>query len=202
MAERSRYNISSRRVGIEDGILKNKLAIKDQATLDDAETLLLVDTYTYFFDHLEKEGLHFNLPLLFEIHRYFLNPLYTWAGKIGWVDISKDDVLFAPVEYLERLLDEFDPVLKKHIPIPKDLKSIIAKKLAFIHNELNALHPFREGNGRTIRLFLDLIAAQVGYHPIDWKKVDHGKYIQASKLGIVHKHSAMKKIIYKGLSKV
>src|SRR3989338_1208165 len=99
MAGHSRYSVSTE-VGIDNGVLKNKLGIKDQKTLDDAETLLLSDAYKHFFDQLEKEGLEFNLPFLFEIHKFFLGTLYAWAGKIRRINISKDTVLFAPAEYL------------------------------------------------------------------------------------------------------
>lgn len=115
------------------------------------------------------------------------------------IDISKDNVLFAPVAYLEDSLVEFEPLLNKYIPTVNDSKTIAAEKLAFIHNELNALHPFREGNGRTIRLFLDLLAVQSGYKPIDWKKVSHKMYIEACRFGMSKEHSALKKIISKGL---
>ena len=99
------------------------------------------------------------------------------------------------------MMAEFELILRKHIPTLTHSKMAIAKKLAFIHNELNALHPFREGNGRTIRLFLDLLATQSGYHPVDWKKTRHDEYIAACKLGMIKKHSVMKKIVYRGLSK-
>src|SRR3990167_7937756 len=104
MVEHSRYSVSVKGVAIDDGILKNKLDIKDQATLDDAETLLLADAYKHFFDRLNKEGVYFNLPFLFEIHKFFLGPLYPWAGKMRRINISKNDVLFAPVEHLEKSL--------------------------------------------------------------------------------------------------
>lgn len=201
MAERSRYNVSVKGSGIDGGILKNKLGIKDQATLDDAETLLLADAYKHFFDRLNKEGLHFNLPLLFEIHKFFLGPLYSWAGKKRRINISKDNVLFAPIEYLVKSLEEFEQVLIKNIPTLKDTKKILAKKFALIHDEFNTIHPFREGNGRTIRLLLDLMAAYVGYDPIDWDKVKDEVYINACKQGMICEHLAMEKIIYKGLTK-
>lgn len=201
MVGRSRYSVSEKASGVEGGVLKNKLNIKDQKSLDDAETLLLSDAYSYFFNQIEQEGLEFSLSFLFEIHQYFLGPLYTWAGKVRRINISKDDVLFASAEYLEQALKEFEDLFKKGIPMKKDSKAAIVRKLAFIHNELNVLHPFREGNGRTIRLFLDLMAAQVGYNLIEWDEVSHEKYIEACKLGMLSEHVAMEKIIGKGLRK-
>src|SRR3990167_7504373 len=96
MAEPSRYNVSARQAGLDKGILKNKLGTLDQKLLEDTETLLLADTYSYFKKRLENQGLKFDLSLLFAIHRYFLQTLYSWAGKISTVNISKDGMLFCP----------------------------------------------------------------------------------------------------------
>lgn len=201
MAGHSRYNVSAKGAGVVGNILKNKLGIKDQKTLDDAEAILLSDTYSHFFSQLEKSGLTFNSSLLFQIHAYFLGTLYSWAGKLRRVNISKDDVLFAPAEYLEHSLQELDAALTNYIPTSRDTKTRVAKKLAFIHNELNALHPFREGNGRTIRLFLDLLAANAKHLPIDWDRAGKTAYINACKLGMIRDHDAMAKVIGKGLLK-
>ena len=70
-----------------------------------------------------------------------------------------------------------------------------------IHNEFNVIHPFREGNGRTIRLFLDLLAAHLNYDPIDWSKNSHNNYIEACIEGMTGNHTKMIKIIRKGLKK-
>lgn len=135
---------------------------------------------------------------MFEIHTFFLAPLYLWAGKIKRINISKNDVLFAPSEYLEKSLNEFGHILTRHLPTSRETKTVVAQKLAFIHNELNILHSFREGNGRTIRLFLDPLATHVGYKPIDWEVVSHQVYIQACQMGMASEHDPMKKIVYKG----
>ena len=201
MAEHSRYRVSAKGSGMDGDVLRNKPGIKNQKELEDAETLLLSDAYEHFFDKLTTGGLQFDLPFLFQIHTYFLDPLYSWAGKIRRINISKDDVLFAPAVYLEQSLKTFEIELAKLLPSIKDSQKAVAHKLAIIHNELNALHPFREGNGRTIRLFLDLLSASIGYEPIDWSKSSNEKYIQACKKGMAADHSTMKKIIYFGLKK-
>ena len=151
MAGRSRYSISSKGAGIENGVLKNKLGITEQQSLDDAETLLLSDAYEHFFNQLHDHGLIFSIDLLLEIYAYFLGTLYLWAGKLRNVNISKNDTLFALPEFLDESLQRFDEELAKLIPSKK--KAEVAQKLSIIHNELNALHPFREGNGRTILYF-------------------------------------------------
>lgn len=202
MAGPSRYSIDKKGTGItKRGILKNKLGIPDQKRLDDTETILLSDAYAHFFDLLAQEKLEVGLSLLFDIHAYFLGPLYSWAGKIRTIDISKDNMLFAPVKHIDSALRHFDSEYKKNIPIPKDKKRIAAKKFAFIHAELNAIHPFREGNGRTIRLFLDLLAVNAGYHPIDWSKKSKKAYITACVQGMAQEYSGLERMIFAGLTK-
>ena len=77
MAEHSRYYVSDNDAGVGKGILKNKLGIKSRKKLSEAETLLLADTYTHFFELLRKGKVKFDLSLLFSIHEYFLNHLLT-----------------------------------------------------------------------------------------------------------------------------
>jgi cell filamentation protein len=201
MAGHSRYNLTDAQAGIENGILKNKLNIKDQRKLDDAETLLLNDAYAYFFALAEKRRITFDLAFLFSIHKFFLEPLYTWAGKTRTIDLSKDEMLFAPVKFLDKSLNAIKVILRQNEIIRTDPKQQVARRLAIIHNEFNSVHPFREGNGRTIRLFLDLISVSNGYNPINWSKQSHKTYILACKKGLIAEHKAMARIIYVGLTK-
>lgn len=197
----SRYNVSKKEAGLEGGVLKNKLGITGQQKLDDTETILLSDAYTHFSTLLEQRRIVFNLALLFNIHKFFLNTLYSWAGKVRTIDISKNGMLFAPARYINNTLKQFENTLKKYLPNEKDTKRKVAKKLAVIHNEFNAIHPFREGNGRTIRLFLDLLAAHLGYDPINWGKTKRGRYIKACAEGMARRHKTMEQFIYRGLAK-
>ena len=105
----SRYN-----VGVDESdILKNKLGITDQNELVDAETILLRDTYDHFLKLLYDGELNVDLDLLFEIHKYFLGTLYSWAGKIRNVDMSKNFALFAPAKYIKNSLKEFKADFEK-----------------------------------------------------------------------------------------
>ncbi|MFH1047068.1 MAG: Fic family protein [Patescibacteria group bacterium] len=188
MAEHSRYNVSDEDAGIENGVLKNKLGLMDQQSLEDAETLLLVDAYEHFFDLLQQENVVFNTALLFSMHEYFLGPLYDWAGELRRVDISNDGMMFAPVEHLQTSVTDFGQTLGASLPTQSDSVKEAAKKIAIIHNEFNAVHPFREGNGRTIRLFLDLLIASLGLPEVNWDEPD---YLSACIDGMSRKHEAM-----------
>ncbi|MFA6528597.1 MAG: Fic family protein [Candidatus Gracilibacteria bacterium] len=197
MAEPSRYNVSGDE---EIGVLKNKLKIKDQKILGDTETLLLSDAYSHFFEILNGNKLNFTVRLIFEINEYFLSVLYDWAGKIREVEISKDGILFCPKSQINKALLKFEHILRENMPLPKDNKRVVSQKLAIIHCEFNAIHPFREGNGRTIRLFLDLIADNCGFQPINYGESTKETYIKACIEGMKQDYSKMQRIMYKGLS--
>ncbi len=198
MAEHSRYN-----VGSDEGktILKNKLGITDQKTLEDTETILLSDTYKHFFDLLESNKLQFDIKLIFQIHQYFLSTIYEWAGKIRTVEISKDGILFCASSQIKKNLQKLEKIIKKHLPSEKDTKKSLSEKLAIIHCEFNAIHPFREGNGRTIRIFLDLLAVHCGFSLPDYNKFNKKNYIKACIAGMNKDYSKMQKLLYKTISK-
>lgn len=198
MAEHSRYNVGK---GEDHEVLPNKLGIIDLKNLEDVETLLFSDAYNHFLEQLAKHKFRFNLKLIFEIHKYFLGTLYIWAGKIRLVEISKGGTLFCASLQIPKELKKFDDLIKENIPTLKEAKKDIAKKLAIIHCEFNAIHPFREGNGRTIRLFLDLLALNAGFNMIDYSKSSHKSYIESCIAGMQKNYSRMEKVIFKGLIK-
>ncbi|MBU2524210.1 Fic family protein [Patescibacteria group bacterium] len=141
------------------------------------------------------------MKLIFDIHKYFLSTLYSWAGKIRTVNISKNNILFAPVTHIEKALTYFETTLDKNLPKNEDNKKVLAEKIAIIHCEFNFIHPFREGNGRVIRLFLDLISVNQDYDMISFGKTTNKDYINACIAGMQQKYQPMSDIIYKGLIK-
>ncbi len=115
--------------------------------------------------------------------------------------MSKNEVLFASADHITASLREFNSVLRTHTAASRYTKKSLAEDFAVIHCEINAIHPFREGNGRTIRLFLDLLALRVGYDFIDWSRSSQEKYIHACIAGMAKRYSFMQRIVYKGLVK-
>ncbi|MBI5413448.1 Fic family protein [Candidatus Peregrinibacteria bacterium] len=85
------------------------------------------------------------------------------------------------------------------MPLPEGDKKIVSEKLAVIHCEFNAIHPFREGNGRIIRLFIDLLAVNGGYGLIDYSKTLKAHYIKACVAGMQKDYVPMQRIFFKGL---
>ncbi len=199
MVELSRYNVSDEQAGLDQGVLKNKLGYTTQKDLDDAETILQADAYKHFFDLVQTRQFVFDVDLLMKIHRYFFETLYTWAGSVRAVDISKGEMLFAPAKYISSALKQLDQIIYNNLPTSSTTIEGTAKKLAVIHNEFNVVHPFRDGNGRTIRLFLDLLVHTLGFDPINYG--DQGEYLKACVVGASQSNIPMQKIIKSGLVK-
>ncbi len=199
MVEHSRYSVGGKEGTV---VLSNKKNISDDQLLTDIETLLLQDTYEHFLEKLKSGKLKFTTKLLFDIHGFFLDPLYTWAGKARTVEISKGTSMFCASAFIKNELKAFDILLKDNFPTATDTKKSLAAKLALFHAELNAIHPFREGNGRVIRLFIDLLALNVGYDFVDYSKSSRAEYMKACIAGMQKDYLKFERVIFNGLKKL
>ena len=103
-----------------------------------------------------------------EIHKYLFQDIYDFAGKIRNENISKGNFRFAPVMYLKEALKNIDKMPQK------TFHEIIEKYV-----EMNVAHPFREGNGRSTRIWLDRILVKELNKVIDWSKVNKDDYLLA-----------------------
>ena len=116
-----------------------------------------------------------SIDSLFEIHRHLFQDIYVWAGKKRTVEINKDGKQFFPTSHFVRAFRYIDQLVAEFKQIPKADKKLLAEKLAEILDKVNYLHPFREGNGRTQREFLRLLALEKGLilnlNPPDDQKV-------------------------------
>ena len=182
-------------------VLKNKPGLSSQVELMDAEAYYFDRAFRSFIVTEPISSFTFDTVLLLSIHKYFFGPLYTWAGQLRTVNISKGETMFCSANFISSALADFELTLKQNTPTSTDDTKQVAAKLALIHCELNAIHPFREGNGRTIRLFLDLFAIRAGYNPILWNKRPHKAYIQACIAGMNQDYTFMSSIIHAGLTK-
>jgi cell filamentation protein len=99
---------------------------------------------------------------LFEINKRLFQDLYAWAGKKRNVEISKDGKQFFPTSHFDNAFIYIDTLVSEFKLIPKENKKQLALKLSEILDNVNYLHPFREGNGRTQREFLRLLALEKG----------------------------------------
>lgn len=99
---------------------------------------------------------------LFEIHRHLFQDIYVWAGKKRIVEISKDGKQFFPTSHFDNALRYIDQIIAEFKKIPNENKKLTAEKFAESLDNVNYLHPFREGNGRTQREFLRQLALEKG----------------------------------------
>ncbi len=149
--------------------LLNKLGITDAAALARAEEEIskrkaIRMFETDFFANLEVG----TFRALSEIHRYLFEDIYAFAGKIRDVNIAKGSFRFAPVMYLEASLSHIDKMPQSNFD------EIIEKYV-----EMNIAHPFREGNGRSTRIWLDHILKNQIRKVVDWSRVDKTDYLLA-----------------------
>ena len=99
---------------------------------------------------------------LLDIHRYLFQDIYSWAGKMRTVEISKEGKSFFPLSHFRNAFMFIDTLILEYRKIDKKDKALLANRLADILDNINYLHPFREGNGRTQREFLRLLAMEKG----------------------------------------
>ena len=142
----------------------------------------------------------FDVKHIIAIHTYLFEDIYPFAGKFRTEDISKGVFSFAHWEYidteLERLLDK----LKQEKYLEGLKQEQIVKKLAYYISELNVLHPFREGNGRTIREFARQLALKNGY-VLNLTKVSPREMLEASKKSVIDT-TDLENLIKKCLEKI
>jgi cell filamentation protein, protein adenylyltransferase len=150
--------------------LRNRLGITDATVLARAEARLAAAAELVLVTERLDLG-RYDLDHLRAIHRHLFGTVYDWAGELRTVNMTKGDTVFALVEWLEpQAAEVFDWLaVEDHLRArPRDL--FIEGASRFLA-DLNALHPFREGNGRTQRAFLRLLAAEAGWH-VAWSEVD------------------------------
>ena len=150
-------------------VLENKLGItnssefaREEERLSKKRALELFETQRF---NAMKAG---TFKALQEIHKYLFQDLYDFAGELRTVNIAKGNFRFAPVMYLQAALENiekmpqatFDEIIEKYV-------------------EMNIAHPFREGNGRSTRIWLDLILKTELNLVVDWNKIDKEDYLLA-----------------------
>lgn len=169
--------------------LKNKLNITNQVELAKAEEKISKQKAKQLFDSgdITKVAVGTFAGLAF-IHSYLFEEIYDFAGKIRDVNIAKGNFRFAPLMYLQASLEHIDAM-------PQGGFDQIIEKYV----EMNIAHPFREGNGRATRIWLDLILKQEIKQVIDWNLVDKDDYLSAMQRSVV-KDVEIKTLLKKALT--
>ncbi|MBQ9228906.1 MAG: Fic family protein [Eubacterium sp.] len=159
----------------ESSVLKNKLGIKNHDELVTAERE--ITSLKIAMAKVKPIQGHFDFEHLKAIHRFIFKDIYTWAGKTRHVNIAKGNQ-FCLSQNIEMYAQELFAKLKSDNYLI-DYNGNIAHRLAYYLSEINVLHPFREGNGRTQRLFIEYLADNAGYK-VDFSDVSAKEMIVAS----------------------
>lgn len=150
-------------------MLENKLGLTSSAELARMEEQLSKKKAVLLFEKRILDSLPAGkFSTLQAIHRYLFEDIYEFAGEIRKVNMAKGNFRFAPLMYLDAALENIDKMPQS------DFDEIIEKYV-----EMNIAHPFREGNGRSTRIWLDHILKQEIGKVIDWSKVDKEDYLLA-----------------------
>jgi len=139
------------------GLLKNLQDITDPDVLLFVESGAVTKRLQELYENpIKIEG----IDTLFEIHRHLFQDIYVWAGKKRTVEISKDGKQFFPTSHFDNAFRYIDQLISDFKKLPENNKRQLAEKLAEILDNVNYLHPFREGNGRTQREFFMTVSVR------------------------------------------
>lgn len=150
-------------------VLENKLGLIDSAELAREEERIskkkAVNLFDFVILKLHSDGTYKTLAA---IHKYLFEDIYDFAGELRTVNMAKGNFHFAPLMYLQAALENIDKMPQSNFD------EIVDKYV-----EMNIAHPFREGNGRSTRIWLDhILKTEIG-KVIDWSKVDKEDYLLA-----------------------
>jgi cell filamentation protein len=182
----------------ETGILRNLFGVKDLKTLDQIEAEITVAVIATLNEHPISGN--FDLEHLQAIHKRLFASIYDWAGKLRTVEMAKDKTRFAPIEYLPQAAEYIFSELKSEKYLDELDDSKYVERFAHYYSEVNILHPFREGNGRTERVFFSLLAQRSDRH-IAWDLLDPGEAIKACILAYNGDESQLVKLLASLFSK-
>jgi cell filamentation protein len=132
------------------GLLRNLQNIADPDILLFVESAAITKRLQELYENpIKIKG----FDSLFQIHKYLFQDIYIWAGKKRTVEISKDGKQFFPTSHFDNAFRYIDQLIAEFRKVPKDNKKLLSEKLAEILDNVNYLHPFRDGNGQAQREF-------------------------------------------------
>jgi cell filamentation protein len=173
-------------------VLRNLAGLENAGALAEREA----QASTLRLAQISARGLQgaYDLPHLQAFHRFIFQDIYPWAGELRSVPLAKPDSMFALPEHVEtyaialfgRLADE------RHLRgLDRDE---FAARLTHYYSEINAVHPFREGNGRTQRAFLRQLASDAG-HTLSWAHLDSNLLVTASQRSFAGDNAPLRELI-------
>lgn len=198
---RSRYNVSGNAeaefVDAEQLVLVNKLGLRELAALQVAEERALARAYASLLSEIRLNA-PLSADLIRQVHARIFGDIYAWAGRWRTVWISKPGVTWPPPDYLDQAMFQFErDVLKRWSLAELGNKNVFCRAAAEIQGEFLVIHPFREGNARTIKLTTDVLALQTGGEILTYDLSTEGQaaYIRAAQAAFKRNYAPLEIII-------
>lgn len=170
-------------------VLRNRADLRDSEALTAYERLATADAILTLPDNIPLTPTGYRT-----VHHHLFRDVYDWAGKDRTVNIHRPGAPFCRVPFIASSLDKQFELLASqnnlHGRNPEDFAAAAAEHIS----ELNAIHPFREGNGRTLRAFLEILGDQAG-HPVDLTQISPGDWHDAAVAGFGKDYALMRTVI-------
>ncbi len=162
-------------------ILPNLLGLTSIKQINEAEFEGFLKAEIYFTENLTSRT-KFTTAFILKIHKMSLGHLYSFAGKLRDVNLSKGGFPFAAAKYLPETMATFENEILSTLSNKYNSRERLINDIAIVHGELLFIHPFREGNGRTARLLANLMSRKAGYSGLMFEKIgkkEFEKYVVA-----------------------
>ena len=157
--------------------LRNRFGIKNSARLAKVEAVLTKQRMSEPLPDIALTAAGYKA-----LHRHIFRDVYAWAGTLRTVEIAKGNSFFAPTQFLARELAGCFEAMRKDARLKSKDVDVFIDGAAEHINELNARHPFRDGNGRTQRALLEILAERAG-HRLEMERIEPARWIEASIVG-------------------
>ncbi|MAT14279.1 MAG: hypothetical protein CMJ46_03315 [Planctomyces sp.] len=196
-------NIEAEYYDDNEEVLVNKQNIRSLISLQFAEEANLANAYEIIFSEIDADS-PLTSKLICRIHECIFGSLFEWAGRWRTVHISKPGAIWPPPHYLDEAMEIYEQsVLARYPTSDLDRDADFCAAIGEIQGEFLAIHPFREGNARTIKLVSDIMASQTDRPILFYDSSPRGseEYINAAKAALLRKdYSPMTRIIQDALA--
>ncbi|MDK2808321.1 MAG: cell filamentation protein [Clostridiales bacterium] len=177
-------------------VLRNKLNIKKEEFLLEAERNITAVRILQLKQNPPFGSL--DLSYFLKLHQHIFGDIYSWAGKIRVVDIAKGS-LFCKSEFIMENLEIVFHQIEQERYLTETSEQDMPHRLSYFLSEINAIHPFREGNGRVQRAYIEILAKRAGYE-VDFSDVTKERMVAASIASFFKEYEQMDEI-FKGITK-
>lgn len=199
----SKYSPDDHYIDPGSNILRNRLGLTTQAELDRVEAAFVAARTVELSDAPDRfeSVARFSLAHMQAIHRHLFGDVYDWAGELRTVDIAKGATRFANFGFIAREADKLVAGLEKENFLRSSDPKTFCDRAGYYMGEWNVLHPFRDGNGRTLREYIGQLASGAG-HVLRWDRIERAELVGASIAAYNGDHLPLSALLYRSLDSV